>query len=232
MSTTAPAPASPGIAYNGRSLALGITGSGKSELLNLQFSAFRCQRALYDSKDEFTIPGVDRITGDVDALDWRQPVVHFVPGEDNRDDAQRFFAAAFARPGALVVCAHELGDLCDYNANAAPPAVKRYFVQGRALGKGILGGSQRPVGMPKQALTEAGDIFLFVPRLANADLETIAKELGLGADELAGHIDRTLERFGEHSFIRWNRRARSLVACPPLPDHERRRTSVWRRHDA
>lgn len=222
---------SDGIAYNGRTLVIGVTGSGKSELLNAQFSTFRCQRVLYDSKHEFTIPDVHAVTADVDMIDWRQPIVHFRPGEDTRGDAQRFFAAAFGRPGPLVVAVHELGDLCDYNANAAPPSVRRYLVQGRAKGKGLLGGTQRPVGLPKQALTEAGDIFIFVPRLSAEDLVTVAREVGIPQDDLGRHLDRLHDELGDHSFLRWSRKTRQLVRVPPLPARVRRRSVVRRLHD-
>ncbi|HUR85660.1 MAG TPA: hypothetical protein VMY78_09965 [Solirubrobacteraceae bacterium] len=222
---------SDGIAYNSRSLAVGGTGSGKSELLNVQFSAMRCQRVLYDSKREFAITGVEA-SERAAAIDWREPTIHFQPGEDARRDAQELFAAAFARPGAIVVCVHELGDLCDYNANGAPPAARRYIVQGRAVRKGLLGGTQRPVGIPKQALTEAGDFFIFVPRLSDVDHTTIARELAISPDELAARIDTVHERYGEHAFLRWSRRGRELVVCPPLPAHVRRHNIVRRVEDA
>lgn len=222
---------SDGIAYNGRTLIIGVTGSGKSELINVQFSTFRCQRVLYDSKHEFSVPDVHPVTAEADLIDWRQPIVHFRPGEDARGDADRFFRSAFARPNPLVVAVHELGDLCDYNANGAPAAVKRYFVQGRALGKGLIGGTQRPVGIPKQAFTEAGDFFVFVPRPAQDDLMIVARELGYGQDDLGRLLDACQEDLGEHSFLRWSRKTRQLVRCPPLPANVRRRIAVRRLHD-
>ncbi len=222
---------SDGIAYNGRSTAVGGTGSGKSELLNVQFTAMRVQRVLYDSKREFAIADVTAADS-AGEIDWQQPIVHFQPGEDARRDAQELFAAAFARPNAIVVCAHELGDLCDYNANGAPPACRRYIVQGRALGKGLLGGTQRPVGIPKQALTETGDFFIFVPQLSDVDHTTIAREVRINADELGAMIDRVHAELGDHAFLHWNRRSRRLVICPPLPAHVRRRNIVRRVEDA
>lgn len=220
-----------GITYNGRTLAVGGTGNGKSELLNLQLTALRCQRVLYDSKHEFSLDGVDPVESAA-AVDWRQPIVHFRPGEDTRRDAQQLFAAAFARPGPLAVCVHELGDLCDYNANGAPPSVRRYVVQGRARGKGLLSGTQRPVGIPKQALTEASDFFVFVPRLSDVDHQTIARELAISPDELAARIDAVHSQLGDYAFLRWSRRGRELVTCPPLPVHVRRHNIVRRVEDA
>lgn len=221
-----------GIPYNGRTLALGLTGSGKSELINVAWSGMRCQRALYDSKHEFAIDDI-KPTYDVDEIDWQhEPIIHFRPSEDAVGDAGRFFAAAFRSPHALTIAVHEMGDTCDYNANAAKPSVKRYFVQGRAKRKGIIAGTQRPVGNPRASLTEAGDFFVFVPRLNEVDHLTVAREIGLGADALAAAVDKVHDQLGDYSYLHWNRHTRKLTACPPLPKHLRRRSIVRRVADA
>ena len=61
------------IRFNDRVLALGSTGSGKSELLNVLFSRMRggAQRLLVDTKREFAIEGVNLV---LELLD--QPVFH------------------------------------------------------------------------------------------------------------------------------------------------------------
>lgn len=218
------------IAYNQRTLVLGPTGCGKSTLLNVQLAMMRCQRAVYDSKDEWAIPGVEPVRGDVDELDWRQPLVHYIPGDDARADCQRFFGRAFERVH-LVVAVHELADLCEYNANATPPAANRYIKQGRAWGRGLLAASQRPVEMPRAARTEAEHVFVF-PGLDGEDLATVQTMVGercAGGRPLAGLIDAHEQRFGEHAFIYFDKPGRRYVLCPPLPEHLRNRSAVRRR---
>lgn len=213
------------IAWNDRSLVLGPTGSGKSTLLNAQTSAFRCQRAVFDSKDEWSVRGVEPVAGDVDRIDWRQPIVHFIPGDDIRGDTQRFFTAAFQRTH-VIVAVHELADLCEYNANATPPAVSRYLRQGRAHGRGLLGSSQRPVEMPKSARTEAEHVFVF-PGLDPDDMAVVAAIVGRrDAQQL---VDEVADRHGEHGYVYFDKRGRQVLACPPLPEHIRSRSVVTRR---
>lgn len=212
------------IAYNDRTLVLGQTGSGKSTLLNVQLAALRCQRAVLDSKDEWTVAGVEP-DHDPDTIDWRQPIVHFIPGLAARDHCDQFFARAFERRH-LVVAVHELADLCEYNANATPPAVNRYLRQGRSHGLGLLAASQRPVEMPRSARTEAEHVFAF-PGLDPDDLDTVNRMVG--RRDVGQLLDEVLERHGKHGYLYFNKEAGSVVRCPPLPEHIRNRSIVSRR---
>jgi energy-coupling factor transporter ATP-binding protein EcfA2 len=217
------------IAYNQRTLCLGPTGSGKSELLNAQLSALRTQRVLYDSKDEFTVAGVEPAR-DVDAIDWRLPVVHFVPGEDVRADAQAFFSRAFRQPRPLVVCVHELADLCEYRATATPAAVNRYIRQGRSHGKGLLGASQRPVEMPVSARSEPEHVFVFTtPPLAPTTWTRPPGMMRRPVAELHQLVEGARSSLGTYSFLYFDRATGEIKKCPPLPEHLRRRTIVARR---
>lgn len=217
------------IAYNQRTLVLGPTRSGKSELLNAQFTALRCQKVLYDSKAEWTVRGVEP-ADDVDAIDWRQPIIHFVPGEDIRGDAERLFRVAFTHPGPRVMCVHELADLCEYNAQATRPSVHRYIRQGGAHGKGLFGASQRPVEMPVSARTEPEHVFLFVPGLAERDdMVAVAQAMQKPVAEIEAAIIRAHQELGQYAFIYYQRDTRELTFCPPLPAGIRRKTIVTRR---
>lgn len=213
-------------AYNERCVAIGQTGSGKSELLNVMQAGLKCQTAVFDSKDEFAVPNV-LAAGDVDEIDWSQPIVHFVPGEDVRADAQAFFTAAFARRH-LTVIVHEASDLCEYNANGTPPAVNRYIRQGLRHGLGLFAGTQRLVNIPKSCLTEAQHFYLFVPVLSDVELRTIAAEMKIAPDDLAALMGQVHADLGEHAFVHWSRRTRQLTPCPPLPEKVRARVKVRR----
>jgi hypothetical protein len=216
------------IAYNQRTLVLGKTRSGKSELLNAQLTALHCQRVVYDSKAEWIVRGTEP-AHDVDAIDWRAPVIHFVPGEDVRGDAERLFRVAFQRPGALVVCVHELADLCEYRAQATPAPVHRYIRQGGAHSKGLLAASQRPVEMPVSARSEPEHVFLFVPGLQRDDMEAVAAMMHMSLAELEAAIARLQAELGPYSFLYYERDTGQLTWCPPLPAGVRGRSIVTRR---
>jgi hypothetical protein len=216
------------IAFNQRTLVLGKTRSGKSELLNAQFSQLRCQKVVYDSKSEWTVRGV-QAAEHADSIDWRQPVIHFVPGEDVRDDAEAFFRMAFRRPNPLVVCVHELADLCEYRAQATPAPVHRYIRQGGAHGKGLLAASQRPVEMPVSARSEPEHVFLFVPGLQRDDMEAVAAMMHLSVNELDAAVARLMSELGAYSFLYYQRDSGELRFCPPLPAHVRSKSTITRR---
>jgi hypothetical protein len=216
-----------GIAYNDRTLVLGYTGSGKSELTNHHFTAMRCQRLLVDTKDEWTVEGAERVAT-VEGIDWSAPVIHFSPIDNDRDQFDQLFKLAYRRRH-LVVCVHELGDLCEFNAHATPPGVRTYLSKGRAHGLGLLGASQRPVEMPKRALTEAQHVFIMVPRMTGADLDAIGVMVDRPGSEVGELVDQAHEELGDHSFLWFNRGDRTLTACRPLNEQVRGRTIIKKR---
>jgi hypothetical protein len=218
-----------GIDYNQRVFVAGQNRSGKSEFVNLVFSGFRCQRFLLDTKGgEWSIPGVEP-TADVGSIDWRQPIIHYVTQTSEVDEIDEVFCELNHRRN-IVVCVHELGDLCGHSTNRTPASVNRYYSQGGAWGRGIVGASQLPVDMPKRAKTEAQHVVVFVPALTEDDLKTIARMLSnIDAGELKAMIEETEREFGQYSFI-WFRKSASIepVAFPPLPAHLRDRIIVKR----
>ena len=219
---------SDGIAYNDRVLVLGQTGSGKSELLNHLVSTLRCQRLILDTKGgEWAVPGVDAVS-DVEAIDWRQPIIHFVTQTDDPGEIDPLFAAARQRRH-LTVCVHEMCDLCNYNAHRTPPNVSAYLSKGRAHGLGLIGGSQRPVEMPVRGRSEVQHVFIFPPRLGQDYVKAMANlGIGMDANTLGGLIDDVERQHGKHSFLWFKKGARGFKVSPPLPEHLRRQTVVRR----
>lgn len=216
-----------GISYNDRTLVLGYTGSGKSELLNHHFSAMRCQRLLIDTKDEWAINGVPRARS-VEELDWSAPVMHFAPATNDLGEFDSLFRQAYQRQH-LSVCVHELADLCDFRPGATPSAVRDYLSKGRAHGLGLVGASQRPVEMPKRALTEAQHVFILVPRMSGADLDAIAGMVDRPPSDVARLLDALHEKAGDHAFMWFDRARRLFTQCAPLNDTTRKRTIVRKR---
>ena len=223
----ASAGARPGIAYNDRVLTLGVTTSGKSELLNVLFTSIRCQKLLVDSKDEFAIAGVEAAHGP-DALDWSAPVLHYVPERDDPDEYNELFARCFTRRH-LVVAVHELADTCDHQPSRAPERLRKYVSQGARHGLGLLAGSQRPVEIPKRARTEAQHVFVFVPEMDPDDHGAIAQLLQLAPAQLSELVHKTQDEHGLHSFLWFNKRTRELSVWGPLPEHVRQANIVTRR---
>jgi hypothetical protein len=218
-----------GIVHHDRVFIAGRTGSGKSELINVLFSGFACQRLLVDTKDEFDIPGVERVR-DVAAIDWSEPIIHYVDSSSQAGEFDELFEACLRRRH-LVVAVHELADLCEHSPGRTPRAVNAYITKGRAHGLGLLGGSQRPVNIPRTARTEVQHVFAFVPPMDPDDRPVIARMMELEEPALLSLLAqaRAKSPTGEHSFLWYEQRARELKITPPLPDDVRRRSIVRRR---
>lgn len=211
------------VKFTDRVLVLGSTGSGKSELLNLLFSSLHggAQRLLVDTKHEFGLHGLGPVTGGVDAIPWDAPIIVYQDQSGGPEEMQKLFNACFHRR-RLVVCVHELSDICDYNANRTPPAFNAYVSKGRALGLGLLAGSQRPCEIPSRARSESDHVFLFAQRFQLAqDHKAAAGIINRDPAWLADVLDEVLATYGRHAFLRFNRGDGSLVVCEPLTDAER-----------
>lgn len=219
-----------GIGYNERVFVVGPTGSGKSTLLNHQFSGFACQRLLVDTKDEWELVGPeDEIivpVRDPAKIDWRQPLIHYRDNGGGVDEFEELFARIHRRRH-IVVCVHELADLCDDQPGKAPPSFRAFVRKGRAHGQGLLGGTQRPVGMPRVARSEAQHIFYVLPRLDPED-EKIVVAMCEGAGQ--GTMHRALAKAeslsNEHAFVWYAKKGRRLRVSPPLPEHARNASIV------
>ena len=225
-----------GIRDTDRVVVAGQTGSGKSELINfLASTGYRCQRLLVDSKDEFSVPGVQP-AHHADDIDWEQPFIHYVDDRGDLREYDRLFRVCLERKAGrerqgsygLAVIVHELGDLCGDSPGQTPQWVNAYIRKGRAHGLGLLGGAQRPVNVPKAARTEAQHVFAFAPGFDPDDRPVVARMIGVSERELDDMLTRAAATSptGEHSFIWHDKRARRTVIRPPLPDALRRRSVI------
>lgn len=228
MTSSPPAPSSPaGIRFTDRVIVLGRNGSGKSVLINYLASLYRCQVVLFDTKDEFTVPGVDPVHS-LERVDWQQPIIHLIDDTGDLDDVDRLFRTALARKTGrdpskrygLVIVAHELADLCADTPGGTPPAVNAYIRKGRAHGLGLLAGSQRPRNIPRAARTEAQHVFAFAGGFDPEDLPIVAKMLAMSLPDCERALEQaaSLSPTGEHSYIWRDDRARTTVVRPPLPE--------------
>ena len=223
--------------YHDRLLALGFTGSGKSELLNVMFSQVRTQKLLVDTKPEFKVvlPTEDgerelEPVHDVADIDWTEPVIHFQDRDGLVEEFEELFAACYTRRN-LVLCVHELADLCEESPGKTPRHVNKYYGKGRARGLGILGGSQRPVNMPKRALTETNHVCYFVPPLSADDHDLVSRTIGEDRHKLRFVLDKAHGDLGDYSYLQWEKKTRELRVRPPLPEHLRSQNIVRRTLD-
>ncbi len=222
-----------GIRFTDRVIVLGRNGSGKSVLINHLAGIYRCQVLLYDTKDEFTVPGVSPVYS-VEAIDWSEPVIHLIDDSGDLRDTDRLFRTALSRKTGrdpskrygLVIVSHELADLCADSPGGTPPGVSAFIRKGRAHGLGLLAGSQRPRNIPRAARTEAQHVFAFAPGFDPEDLPIIAAMLGMRVPELEDALEAAaaLSETGEHSYLWHDTRARVTVIRPPLPPQLLRRT--------
>ena len=225
----AAAPAIGGIRFNDRVIIFGRSGSGKSELTNHLATGPRCQRLLWDSKDEFTIPGVEPVYSPT-AIRWDEPVIHLIDDSCDLDDVGRLFQVCWDRKVGrtgmaygLVVIVHELGDLCLDQPQKTPRPVINYIKKGRAHGLGLIGASQRPVNIPRSARTEVQHVCTFAGGLDSDDLPVAAKMHGMSVPELEQAITQA-SQLGEHAYIWGDLRTKQNTIRPPLPEHLRKRS--------
>ena len=219
MSTSSPARS--GIRYTDRVFVGGINGSGKSVLINHLATSYRCQILLYDTKDEFTVPGVPAVHKP-EAIDWDERIIHLIDDAGDLRETDRLFKTLWQRKVGrsghaygLVVVVHELADLCADQPGKTPQWLSNYIRKGRAHGLGLLAGSQRPRNIPRIARSEAYHVFSFAGGFDPEDLPVMAAMHHMSVRE----FERALEQaasLGEHSYIWFDKRSRTNVIRPPL----------------
>lgn len=215
-----------GIRWHERVFIAGFTGSGKSEVLNLIFSRLRCQRLLLDTKPEFQIPGVEPVSS-LEEINWRAPIIHYQDAAGDLDEYDALFHRAHQQRN-IVVCVHELADLCDDQPARTPKWVRAYIRKGNIRGNGLLGASQRPVGMPRVGRTEAQHVMAMNPPVDVEDRKVIAAMMQRPLGELDQALERAHQLGGDHSWVWFDRAERKLRISPPLPEHIRKQIIVRR----
>jgi energy-coupling factor transporter ATP-binding protein EcfA2 len=229
------------IGYGQRVLAVGMNGSGKSELVRWLWSNIANRRALVDPKGEWRVPGVPRVTLTATTLDDAfaevaervdvdAPVVHVRPAwlgqPGSKEQLTALYAALDRVKGPLTVWTDEAYAVS--SASWAPPGLLELQVGSRSRGHGHYVATQRPRNIAKELLTEADHVFLFPP----LDVEDLVESRrGMPfltqADALALTAD-----VPEHGYLWVDRRARRADVGDPLPDYLRAAADRSIRRDA
>ena len=235
MATTSPpgpeAAEGAGIRYTDRVFVGGINESGKSTLLNVIAAGYRCQVLLYDTKDEFTIPGVEPVHTP-EGIDWNERVIHVIDDKGDIKETDRLFKTIWQRKAGrtehkrtygLVVVVHELADLCADQPGATPQWVSVVIRKGRAHKIGVLYGSQRPRNIPRVARTEAQHAISMARGFDPEDIGVVAGMHKMTPAEFEAALAQA-SRHGDHAAIWYDKRARRNVILPPLSPEALRNT--------
>jgi len=209
------------IGYAQRATAIGMNRSGKSELIRYLFASLNVRRVLIDPKGEWAVPGQPRhvlrsrdkigCEREVDAIDWTAPIVHVVPGWEDKQQLEALFARVASIAGPMTVWIDECYGVS--NASWAPSGLRQLIVAGAGLGHGVFAATQRPRNVSKLFLTEADHLFIFPP----LDVEDL-KEARRGVPFLG--VDQALALAGElprHGYIWASKRDGTIAKGPPIP---------------
>lgn len=232
------------ISYAHRTVAVGMTRSGKSEILRHLFTRMATRRVLVDPKGEWvlegapmhqlTAAGVDQARAEIEAIDWSAPLVHVQPAWQGAGarEARAQLAALYDRiariPGELVVWTDEAYGVS--SGSWSPGGFFNLLVAGAGRGHGHLAATQRPRNVARELFTEADHLFV-VPPLATEDFAHVITEgapfLPLAdARDLAADLPR-------HGYLYVDRRDQAVLIGDPLPAHllEHGRHQVHKRGD-
>jgi hypothetical protein len=230
------------IAPNDRLVALGMTGTGKSEILLAGFAQTPGQRLLIDYNDAYTL-GPDALADELGCqevddpkrIDWSVRTTRIVPPYVGRNERARqwmddLYAAIWERAqhhgelGPLDVLLDE--SVGPTSGNYAPPHLELVITQGRKKMIRHSSAQQDPVGAYPQLLSQAQHAFIFLCGMRPDYLDAIGRrvgwtgaEVGTALQELAdehGYLDNRGE-FKCHAYLRHRMGRREVNAFPPLP---------------
>lgn len=233
-----------------RVMAVGMPGTGKSELLLALWAEEPGQRLLIDVQDAYYLGpdalndelGVQEVLGDPAAIDWGVRTIRYVPrlaGKAARDEFEDLYAAIWARAqryeqlGQLTVLLDE--SYGPTEANYAPAYLTTALTQGRKKKLRHLAGNQRPAKVAPELFETADHLFVFLMGGRRDDLDRIGERLGWNGAEVGealreladthGYMDG--DRLRCHAYLRHRAGNLEVHSFPPLPPHVLERT---RRH--
>lgn len=234
-----------------RVVAIGMPGTGKSELLLGMWAEDPGQRLLVDVQDAYYLGpdaladenGCLEVYGDPAAIDWGARTIRYVPARAGRAARQEFedlYAAIWHRAQAFEDLGH-LTVLLDESygpteANWAPTYLTTALTQGRKKHLRHLAGMQRPANVAVELRETADHYFVFLMGARRDDLDAIGQRFGWNARDVQEELAGLADEFGYigadgyfhcHAYLRHRMGQLEVHSYPPLPSDVLERT---RRH--
>jgi hypothetical protein len=219
------------IRFDQRVLAVGMNGSGKSELARYLTSQIRVRRVLIDPKREWSlgvnVPPIrfagrtlDEYRRQLDTIDVAAlPFLHVQPKWRDRDQLTALFDWLDGLPGQLWVWIDEAFGVS--SAAWAPDGLLSLVVAGRARGRGLIACTQRPRNIATEFKTEANHLFLFPP----VDLEDVGECLRGAAFLPPARAVELMDGLPEHGYLWVDKIGKGAAIGDPLPAHARTATA-------
>jgi hypothetical protein len=213
-----------------RVLAVGTTGTGKSQALADVFARHTGQRILIDVQDHYDLgpaaiaEGVSE-AGSPRQIDWRQRTIRYVPSRDTQREYNELYSAIFRRGNVLVWLDEAEGPT---TSHSSPLWLRRTVKQGRKYGITHLAATQRPSGIERALVNQSEHAFVFLTSDPD-DLDALSVRMGVRARDLAGVWGDAgdVDDLWQAGYVYHRLGSGRLVRMPPLPAE---RIKAARRH--
>jgi hypothetical protein len=230
-----------------RVAAVGMTGTGKSELLLSLWADDPGQRLLVDVQDAYYLGpdaindelGCQEVHGEPREIDWSNRTIRYVPRRAGRAARQEFedlYAAIWDRAQRFETMGH-LTVLLDESygpteANWAPTYLTTALTQGRKKHLRHLAGMQRPAKIAPELLESADHVFVFLMGFRRDDFDRIGERFGWNGSEVGEELRKLADEYGYddngrfrcHAYLRHRAGQMEVHAYPPLPSSTLERT--------
>lgn len=191
---------------------LGNSDSGKSTLARVIFENAAEPKTVVDPTDSTItdVPGAATFR-DVDELDLSLPVTRFVPEHPNDAETwDRLFEKLYKAGGPRYVWTDE--GRFPFPANGGKPWPKTFHVTGRKRMLGHVVANTRAYNLDLEILGLSQHVFGF-EQPNKEDRQRIADAIGIAI----GVLERVYAELVTRGFFHFDRRAKELMICPPLP---------------
>jgi hypothetical protein len=206
-----------------RVLAVGTTGTGKSQALAYLFAQHGGQRLLIDVQDHYELGPAAISEGAVEArrpreIDWRARTIRYVPSTLRAREYDELYAQIFRRGSSagsnlLVWLDETVGPT---SAHSTPVNLRRVVTQGRKYRITHLAAAQRPAGIERTIVNQSEHAYIFLTSDPD-DLDVLSVRLGIKVRELANAWAGDVDRLWQAGYLYHRLGATEIKKMPPLP---------------